>query len=546
MNSIISGLFSIADLSRFSKKKKLEELRALWGKPIERISNFGLIENYHKLKASNSDGEYVDDKTWADLNFDSIYSFLDRNISGPGRQYLYHLMHKYEDNEEVLNKRYELISYFRMNPLIREKVQLALQRLKSDDTYFIISLLLGEKPLIPKYPFLIYFSSILSVVVIACMFYNSTFLFAVLFMSALNLVITKVYSSKIYDSFIGFFNLSKLIISAYDLEKIGRVSDKEEFLVLKRHSSLLRTLSRRMGHLIIDKTNLDPFIQSVIEYLNMFCLFDLVAYTRSVIKLYQYKKEFLEIFEAIANLDASISVASYIEEIPYFSKAEFTGEKSVTFEDVYHPLIKEAIANSISDMEGSALITGSNMAGKTTFIKCIGVNVILSRTLKISLSRKALIPKLIVKSSIKIEDNIESSKSYYFTEVEELHKLVKLSLDKNKYLFLIDEIFRGTNTIERLGASAAVLKQLNENNMVLVTTHDIELQELLDNTYKMYHFNEQVDGSHYYFDYKIKDGPCSSGNAIKLLEIMGYPENITREANFIAKSLLKGQHNLII
>lgn len=538
MYNITAALFSVLDPRRFSRKRKLEKLRAIWGLPLERIPNFDLIRNYHDLICNGSGDDFVDDKTWTDLNFNNIYSLIDRNISGPGRQYLYYLLHKYESNNELLEKRLRQIELFKGNQELREKIQLALQRISSDDTYFIVSLLLGEKPVIPKYPLLIYLCSALSLLAILAAFYNSTFFFAVLFMAVLNLIITKTYSYRITESFIGFSNLKKLIVSAYELCNIKHESAIEQFSVLKKHSGILKKLNKKVSHLVIDKTQLDTFAQIVIEYLNMFCLFDLVAYTKSVIELYKYKAELKEVFDAAASMDAHISIASYLCGVPFYSRPEFIPGNAISFDEVYHPLLDEAVPNSINGLSKSALITGSNMAGKTTFIKCIGINIILSRTLGFTLSKKAAVPKLTVKSSIKIEDSIEDSKSYYFTEVEEIQKLIRLNETEKKYLFIIDEIFRGTNTIERLGISAAVLRQLNHNNMVLVTTHDIELQDLLDNSFSMYHFNEQVEGDKYYFDFRIKEGPCSSGNAIKLLELAGYPEQITIEAKQISSRII--------
>ncbi len=105
-------------------------------------------------------------------------------------------------------------------------------------------------------------------------------------------------------------------------------------------------------------------------------------------------------------------------------------------------------------------------------------------------------------------------------------------------MFLVDEILRGTNKIERLASSTAVLKYLDINNKVFVTTHDVELQDLLEHNFKMFHFSEQVENGKIFFNYKIKEGPCSSGNAIKLLGIMKYPEAIISEANNIVKDLL--------
>ena len=178
------------------------------------------------------------------------------------------------------------------------------------------------------------------------------------------------------------------------------------------------------------------------------------------------------------------------------------------------------------------------MSGKTTFIKTVGVNFILAQTLYFSLSETFFIPKYVVKASIKRNEDLEEGKSYFFAEIEALKNFIVLSSSDDRYLFLVDEIFRGTNTIERLASSTAVLKYLSKDNLVFVTTHDIELQELLQHSFYMFHFSEQVENEKFFFNYKIKKGPCSSGNAIKLLEIMSYPESITNEANIIAKKFL--------
>jgi len=178
------------------------------------------------------------------------------------------------------------------------------------------------------------------------------------------------------------------------------------------------------------------------------------------------------------------------------------------------------------------------MSGKTTFIKTLGVNFILAQTLNFCLAEKMSIPKLIVKTSIKRNEELEDGKSYFFVEIEAIKYFIDLAQGNNNYLYLIDEIFRGTNTVERLASSTAVLKHLAVNNRVFVTTHDIELQEMLQNTFMMYQFSEQVEDGKFFFNYKIHHGPCTSGNAIKLLEIMNYPKSVVEEANSIVKNLL--------
>ena len=104
------------------KKKKIEYLQNIWGKQVDKYRNFDMIASYHNLIKSQSNNIFVDEKTWDDLEFDAIFSKMDRNISGIGQQYLYHLLHKYENDEGVLKKKFKLISYFKENKELREKI----------------------------------------------------------------------------------------------------------------------------------------------------------------------------------------------------------------------------------------------------------------------------------------------------------------------------------------------------------------------------------------------------------------------------------------
>ncbi len=282
---------------------------------------------------------------------------------------------------------------------------------------------------------------------------------------------------------------------------------------------------------------MDSSLVAIIEYLNLLFLFDLRAYLRSVIIMEDHLDEIREVFEAVAELDAIISLASYMEETENLTTPKFVSKKEISFKNLYHPVVEDAVSNSVSEMNKSALITGSNMAGKTTFIKTVGVNLILAQAIYLCHASNITTFRFCIKSSIKREDNLENSKSYFFAEIEGIQHFVEFAKNNDNYLFLIDEIFRGTNTIERLATSTAVLDFLNHSNIVLVTTHDIELQYLLENKFDAYHFSEQVENGKFFFDYKIINGSYSKGNAIKLLEIMDYPEKITIRANEIANGL---------
>ena len=523
----------------FGKKKKLKHLENIWGKELERYRNFGLISFYHNYKTENSKDEFVDDRTWIDLNFNTVFSKLDRNISAIGQQFLFHILHKYEKDKTLLRRRIELANIFRMDKKLRETVQLRLLSLTDVGANFISNIIYKDFPKRPKYPAFFYFMSYLALSSMILALFNSTFLLLAIASAVANLIINKVYTDKFYKSFLGLSNLNKLVVASKRISKIETDLKIEPLEKLKSNSKFLNKLSKKLGRFVIDKSTLDGLALLIIEYGNLILLFDLCAYLRSVRIMEKHLDGIREVFEAVAELDTIISLASYMEENENVTTPNFTSEKKISFEDLYHPVIEDAVSNSINGLSKSALITGSNMAGKTTFIKTVGVNLILAQTIYLCHASNITTYRFYIKSSIKREDNLENSKSYFFAEIEGILSFIELAKENDNYLFLIDEIFRGTNTIERLATSTAVLDFLNQSNKVFVTTHDIELKYLLENKYDSFHFSEQVEDEKFYFDYKIVAGSNSNGNAIKLLKIMDYPETVTTQANKIANSLKK-------
>jgi DNA mismatch repair ATPase MutS len=169
------------------------------------------------------------------------------------------------------------------------------------------------------------------------------------------------------------------------------------------------------------------------------------------------------------------------------------------------------------------------MAGKTTFIKMIGMNIALGRALGVCFASSAVIPRSPVMTSIRLEHSIESGKSHFFSEIERILVFLRNAEDTGKGVFLIDELFRGTNTPERVAAGKAVLEALGRHAQVLATTHDVELQAHLGQQFAIYHFTESPDLPEV-FDYKLRAGISNTRNAIKLLERIGFSEPIIREA----------------
>jgi len=303
---------------------------------------------------------------------------------------------------------------------------------------------------------------------------------------------------------------------------------------LQRAVPLVSRLRKKLGWLVMDRSALSDVGESALGYLNMLFLFDSVVYLRSLASLRKHQAALVEIYEAVGSLDAAIAVASYREEFARTARPAREDERRLKFSSLYHPLLAAPVSNAFELIERSALIAGPNMAGKTVFIRTIGLNVILAQTLNFCCADAAIVPRAIVRSSIRREDSVQAGESYFFAEIQQILNFLKTEGDGRRYMFLIDEIYRGTNTIERIAASAAVLRHLALTQMVLATTHDVELQELLSASFDLAHFSDQVVDGRYTFDYQIHPGPARSRNAIKLLEISGYPPAIVREAENLA------------
>ena len=172
------------------------------------------------------------------------------------------------------------------------------------------------------------------------------------------------------------------------------------------------------------------------------------------------------------------------------------------------------------------------MSGKTTFIRTIAINSVLAQTLSICFAKTYTAPFLKVHTSIRITDDLLENTSYYLQEVLIIKELIEASKTEENCLFVLDEIFKGTNTIERISGGKSILTYLNQkNHIVLVSTHDIELTELLEKEkYELFHFSEHIENEELFFDHKLKSGKLKTRNAIKILDLYNYPSEIIIDA----------------
>jgi DNA mismatch repair ATPase MutS len=189
------------------------------------------------------------------------------------------------------------------------------------------------------------------------------------------------------------------------------------------------------------------------------------------------------------------------------------------------------------DWQQTTLVTGSNASGKSTYVKSIAISCILAQTIQTAIAEKFVMQPGHVLTSMAVEDNISEGDSYFVAEIKSVKRLLDKIATKEYCYCFVDEILKGTNTVERIAASSSIVAWLSQtNSLSMVATHDIELTEMLKTTCENWHFSEQIDEDEgISFDYRVKKGAAKTRNAIALLSVLEYPDTIVTNAKHAAQ-----------
>ena len=234
-------------------------------------------------------------------------------------------------------------------------------------------------------------------------------------------------------------------------------------------------------------------------------------------------------FEAISEIEALNSLAGFHYAHPDFTSPAITDHHyTYTAQNLGHCLIRreERVSNDFN-LQGKgeiAIITGSNMAGKSTFLRTVGINAVLAVAGAPVCASQMEISRIQVFTSMRTQDSLEESVSSFYAELRRLKQLLETVAQGEPVLFLLDEILKGTNSHDRHQGAASLVKQLSQlNAMGLVSTHDLELGQLAADmpNIKNYSFDSTIENDEILFDYKLHEGICQSFNASKLMEKMG-------------------------
>jgi hypothetical protein len=509
--------------------KRREVLRARWGMPGE--GNAAWASWYFDLTRKLADrAGVVDDKTWSDLEFPKIFQIIDTTLTPVGRQYLFAQLRTYEFGKEELDWRYHLYQRLQSNQRLRENIQLALKPMKVESAAHLADLLLGPEPARVPYHGLVVPCMVLAIaaIPIATAHLVPVWLCAIPFF--VNMFIALRIDVKLKRSVEALLDCGRLLDVANRIARmLGGVTAASEAQGTSEARVRKRLKSQVMALKWLDDLRSLPYFGGLIVIADFLFLAKFAIYTFSIDRFLRSRTEWLPTFQLVGAADSAIAVANFLKQHPDHCRPSVIADQVLVIENGYHALIREPVKNSVRLEHTSALVTGSNMTGKTTFIKMVAMNVILGHTLGICLADQAILPRSPVRALIHGDQSIEEGKSRYFAEAEAIRAFIAEAASGECRIFILDEPYSGTNTVERIAVARAVLGAIGARAQVLVTTHDVELQHLLGENFQLFYFQEDPSVETF-FDHKLHSGASTQRNAIRVLERLGYPADIISEA----------------
>lgn len=522
------------------KKKSIAILKDSFTVIKNESFDFNLIERYFRNKDNSGSFQVISDKTCNDLDFDEFFMFADRTTSKPGQQFLYDRLRNIPSDRDKFISQESLLRTLKGNMSLVYELQYLLKKLSGTNAYYIQSLFQEKHADPPSWFYLVKLLSFTSLLSVLTLPYIPQAGFILIFVFIINLGI-HWWNKRNYYSYAA--SIPQVLI----MNDVAKKIMKYDFPGLNTNDIVsgcksLNSVRNRMSFFRLEaKVESDTQIAAwfMLEIIKIAFLLEPLFLFSVLRRLDKRRMEIHAVFSFIGYLDSLISALSLRESLKSYSVPEITIDlKCFSATNMYHPLIPDCVTNSIS-ADRSLLLTGSNMSGKTTFIRTIGLNTISALSINTCFAEEFRLPVFRLYTAIRIKDDLMDDKSYFFEEVLNVKNMLDQHDTGVLNLFLLDEIFKGTNTIERVSAGKAVLSALSRNNLVLVSTHDVELVDLLRDEYSFYYFSEKIDGTSIEFDYKLKAGTLQNRNAIRILEMNDYPLTVINEALQIAGQMDK-------
>ncbi len=528
--------------ARFEKK-----LYESYGKRPDKeykVERFVRIPGYYE---HHREPGQIDDITWDDLSMDQVFMRLNYTISSSGEEVLYHMLRTPARSGEELAYFDNVVTYFMEHPDQRVAFQKLMRNMGSTGKFSLYDYLEYLRTLGDRSNARDTIVNLLYLPAVLLLFLQLPVgLAAIAILMVYNIMTYMGIKREIEPYITSLAYIARLLTGAQETAALRfPVCERENQRLIQGKKALSR--SQRGAFWVFSKagntTGGSP-LDILLDYVRMAFHVDLIFFNRMLREISMHGEEVDQLITTLGYLESAVSIAMYRASLDAEGSAwcrpELQGD-TLSAEQLYHPLIDRPVKNSISANRG-VLLTGSNASGKSTFLKTVALGALMAQTLNMVLADHYRAPMYRIYSSMSLRDDLESGESYYIVEIKSLKRILDARGEDSPrpVLCFVDEVLRGTNTVERIAAATQILVSLTgEGIQCFAATHDIELTELLAGLYDNYHFEEEIREGDILFNYTLRKGRVGSRNAIRLLEIMGYDQSIIQKAQRQAEGFLR-------
>ncbi len=538
---VIKGIY---DEKRYKQRLYLR-LKNSWGNPSRQEYPQQLMDAVKYYYNNNKGDNDIDDITYNDLNMDAVYKSVNHTMTSIGEEYLYALLRTPCTDIAVLEERERVINCMGADEERRIKLQMALAGMGKLNRISVYSYISDIKNMDSGNKLYHIFCAAALLVSAGLCFVKPAIMVLVTALIIIYNVITYYKNKAEIDPYIQVFAfIARTISQSEDVAKAGIAGIEEYQERLVSCTAGLKKFGKN-SWLVSGGNMSGDILDSFMDYIRILFHIDLMKVCDMVNELKKHENELADIYNITGYIDSMVSIASFRAGtgswcVPVLKYTDSMKNITMEFTDLYHPLIENPVKNSIKT-EKSILITGSNASGKSVFIKTVAINAIFAQTIHTVLAESYSSCFFRVYSSMALRDDIFSNESYYIVEIKSLKRILDKAEEQGvPVLCFIDEVLRGTNTLERIASSSQILKQLATlKSLCFAATHDLELAKILVNYFDNYHFEETVKENDVIFDYKLRKGNTKTRNAIKLLNMIGYDKTLTSRAEELAQFFLE-------
>lgn len=515
-------------------RKRKNEIQQKWG-TIPRVthkdSEESLSQSYKKLKPYLDFDSEIDDITWYDLDLFQVFNEINHTHSSAGSEALYRHLRLFSFDDTDQKRIEKLINFYQENPKSREAIEYIFSRLGKQDRNSVVQYLTNPKKKDLTSLILFIFLGILPIGGLFLIFAGIDGIgFGLLFGSV---VFNIFYSSmKKVDINIQLMSLGYLIQTLNTAKKLSKIDQPLKSEI----TPLLKPFRGVLRFSFAFSMNSNSELGILLDYLNILFMIPFIAYHFVFNQIKKHEKEAILLWQLLGDLEVGYAILNYRKTLSLWTQPTFVENEDVSGAMVYHPLIEKPVPNPVAWTQNT-LVSGSNASGKSTYVKSVAINCVLAQTINTCLAESFSMQRGHILTSMAVEDDVLKGDSYFVAEIKSLKRILdQVKTTERCYLF-IDEILRGTNTVERIAASSSIINWIADySSLAFVATHDVELTEILKDQCKNVHFKEKVTARQgVQFDYVLQKGPATSRNALLLLQNMNFPKHVVENAQQRAK-----------